>query len=1216
MVASRWVWGLLGSAVMLSGGGAAKAQELPPTPILLAQTEQETEADLLFDEGKAAFDQGTLEGYQEAIIKFQQALPLYRTLGNQQREAYSLGWLGLIHGRLGYKQEALNYYNQELPLYQELGAQKQEATTLNNIGAVYDDLGEKQQALDFYNQALPLRRAVGDRSGEATTLNNIGAVYSALGDEQQALDYFQQALPLRRAVGDRSGEATTLHNIGLVYDDLGEKQQALDYYQQALPLSRAVGDRRGEATTLTNIGAVYDDLGEKEQALDYYQQALPLSRAVGDRRGEANTLNNIGLVYSDLGDKQQALVYYQQALPLFRAVGDSSGEATTLNNIGAVYSALGEQQQALNFYEEALPILRAVGDRRGEAGTLNNIGLVYSDLGETQQALDYFQQALPLSKAVGDRRVEATTLNNIGLVYSALGEQQQALDYFQQALPLSRAVGDRRGEAITLNNIGLVYSALGEQQQALDYFQQALPILRAVGDRRGEAGTLSNIGQVYSALGEQQQALDYFQQALPLFRAVGDRRVEATTLNNIGQVYSDLGGTQQALDYFQQALPLSRAVGDRRGEATTLSNIGQVYSDLGGTQQALDYFQQALPLSRAVGNRSGEATTLNNIGRVYDDLGEKQQALDFLQQALPLFRAVGDRNGEATTLDNIGFLFQDLEQPELAIIFYKQSVNVYESLRDDIQGLSPEIQQTYIDSIADTYRRLADLLLQQNRIIEAQRVSDLIKVQELDEYFRGVRSTRNSQQGIPELPPERQITDGIDSILNNAISVGKEYSDLLTLQQQGTLTSTQEQRRQELFEQQNQIVIEFKNFLKSDKVKTLLAQLEKSSGDSDLAESDVLNELGKLSNLSDDLAALNQNAVLLYPMILDDRVEMIITTSVSKPLRRTIPISKTELEDLIKTHRNNITNLRSDPRPTAQKLYDLLIKPLEADLAAVDAKTIIYAPDGLLRYIPLGTLYDGNQWLIEKYAVNNITATSLAELNSKPQPELNLLAGAYANVSHQFELGGEKFDFAPLPYAGIEVENIAKTIPNTTKAIDEDFKASLVSGFDAHNTIHLATHGALVLGAPEQSFILFGDGTPVTLADMEGWSFGNIDLVVLSACATGINGRLGTGVEILGLGYRMEQAGARAAIASLWIVDDGGTQVLMNEFYRLLTQEKLSKAKALQQAQIALIQNDENVAKSSEQNLGNIRNSLPWFTATGYTHPYYWSPFILIGNGL
>ncbi len=410
---------------------------LNPPPQLIVQTDTRTQAQQLLAEGMQLFQQGTAESLQQAITKWETAVPLWREVGDKSKEALTLVW----------------------------------------IGFVYDNLGFKPKALEYYNQALPIYRAIEDRAGEAATLNNIGLVYSALGEKQQALEYYQQALPLSRAVGDRTGEARTLNNIGRVYDALGEKQQALDYFQQALSLSRAIEDRAGVATTLNNIGVVYDALGEKQQALDYFQQALSLSRAVGDRTGEARTLNNIGRVYDALGEKQQALDYYQQALPLSRAVGDRAGVATKLNNIGAVYDALGEKQQALDYFQQALPLLRAVGDRFVEAVTLNNIGVVYDALGEKQQALDYFQQALLLSRAVGDRAGVATTLNNIGGVYDALGEKQQALDYYQQALPLLRGVGDRAGEARTLGNIAFLERSRGNLQAASTSMEDSIKII-------------------------------------------------------------------------------------------------------------------------------------------------------------------------------------------------------------------------------------------------------------------------------------------------------------------------------------------------------------------------------------------------------------------------------------------------------------------------------------------------------------------------------------------------------------------------------------------------------------------------------------------------------------------------------------------------------------------------------------------------------------------
>jgi len=153
-------------------------------PILAqTQTNEQAEAQRLFDEGLQLFQQQTASSYQQAIKKWEATLPLWRKLGDKANEA----------------------------------------KTLVIIGFIYDALGEQKQALDYFQQALPLLQTLGDRAVEAKTLNNIGGIYIALGEQKQSLDYFQQALPLSRALGDRVVEATTLNNIGVVYIALGEQ---------------------------------------------------------------------------------------------------------------------------------------------------------------------------------------------------------------------------------------------------------------------------------------------------------------------------------------------------------------------------------------------------------------------------------------------------------------------------------------------------------------------------------------------------------------------------------------------------------------------------------------------------------------------------------------------------------------------------------------------------------------------------------------------------------------------------------------------------------------------------------------------------------------------------------------------------------------------------------------------------------------------------------
>lgn len=602
---------------------------------------------------------------------------------------------------------------------------------------------------------------------------------------------------------------------------------------------------------------------------------------------------------------------------------------------------------------------------------------------------------------------------------------------------------------------------------------------------------------------------------------------------------------------------------------------------------------------------------LNSIGKVYYDLGKYELAWDFYQQSLVIAQKFGDKANQGNVLKNIGYLLEKQKQPELAIVFFKQSVNARESIRNNIKGLPQEFQQSYTETIAEDYRHLADLLLQQNRILEAQRVLDLLKVQELEDYLRNVRGSNNTAQGVAERPQERQFREGTEAILNQAIALGKELAQLETIPV-ANRTESQTQRIVELRKIEQQINKQFNEFLVSPQVQELTTQLKQNT------QGQTVDLEAYATTLQDNLKKLQQDAVIIYPFVLPDRLELVLITPYTPPLRRTVAVKSEELNRVIVEFRSALEMPNSDATIPAKKLYDWLIKPLENDLAQAKTKTIIYAPDGQLRYIPLAALHDGNQWLIQRFGVNNITAVSLTDLNTKAQSQLNVLAAAFTQGNYDFNIDGQRFNFSGLPYAGREVESLGQTVPNTKKLIDQEFNQDIVLQMNDYSVVHLATHAAFVVGKPEESFILFGNGSRATLRDVKKWRLPNVDLVVLSACETGLGDKLGDGREILGFGYQMQQTSARAAIASLWKVSDGGTQALMDAFYTALQNNKTTKTEALRQAQIALITGDYK-ALGGQRGLAveeRIRNSLPSRISDRLSHPYYWAPFILIGNGL
>ena len=1056
---------------------------------------------------------------------------------------------------------------------------------------------------------------------------------------------FEQAQSFYRELNDNKNEFYCLGWLGSIYYTLNEKQKALDYYIQSLPLSKTVGDKSLEARTLSNIGRVYSSLSEKQKALDYYAQSLLLRKAVGDKRGEATTLYNIGAVYSLLGEKQKALDYYTQSLLLNKAVGVKEGEATTLNNIGSVYDDLGEKQKALDYYAQSLPLNKAIGDKSGEATTLTNIGAVYSDLGEKQKALDYYAQALPLYKAVSDKSGEATTLNNIGAVYSDLGEKQKALDYYAQSLPLSKAISDKRGEATTLNNIGAVFSDLGEKQKALDYYAQALLLRKAVGDKRGEANTLNNIGGVFGDLGEKQKALDYYAQALLLRKAVGDKSGEATTLTNIGAVFSDLGEKQKALDYFAQSLPLRKAIGDKLGEATTLNNIGAVYDSLGEKQKALDYYAQSLPLSKAVSDKSVEATTLTNIGAVFSDLGEKQKAFENFQASLPLSKAVGDKSVQAHTLNWMMVYWQSLNNMSFAVFYGKQSVNLFQKLRTNIQGMDKETQKIYLKSVELTYRRLADILTAQGRTTEALQVLNLLKDQQFFDF------NRNPNEPIKQLgqtPRETALELRFQQSSEKINEFGEEIADLN--RKIGTRQPTLDETAQ-LQELETDLKTASDEFL----VVLKQAQIEFSKP---ADEKDKVGIVPDEVEMETALRNLNQQTgqktVAVYTLVGEDNFRALIVSpdgikAVSSPIKAT------ELNDKALKLWSLLQSDKYDTTVLSKQIYDVVFAPIEKELPK-DTTTIMWSLDGNLRYLPMAALFDGKQFLAERYNHVNFTRADSERLTRNVNPNWTGTGFGTSNAQ-TVELLGNKISFSALPGVTAELSEIFKQTNSKTGILTgevlPDAKFTKTSFLDAMKrkrpVVHIASHFSFRPGDEARSFLLLGDGTAFTLNEMKAETnlFAGVDLLTLSACNTAAAQADANGREIDGFAELAQRLGAGAVMATLWSVSDASTPWLMWDFYATRqSQAGMTKAEALRKAQLELLGGtaETKPLPNAEKGAGNnkpqivivpkggkrdggsqTRSDVIYLDETEaplykkddkkpFAHPYYWSPFILFGN--
>ena len=1023
-----------------------------------------------------------------------------------------------------------------------------------------------------------------------------------------------QQTVMAQTIQDRKAEGDRLFNQGnqqfqISQFQISQFEAAVQSYQQALAIYREIKDRRGEGAALGNLGLAYHSLGKYDKVIEYQLQSLAIARELKFRRGEGNALRGLGLAYHSLGKYDKAIEYQLQSLTIARELKDRGSEVNSLVNLGSTYYSLGKYDKAIEYYLQSSASARELKKRNGEGNALRGLGLVYHSLGQYDKAIDYQLQSLVIAREIKDRRGEINSLGNLGNAYHSLGKYDKAIESHLQGLAIAREIKDRSGEGQSLGNLGIAYYAQDKYDKAIDSQLQGLAIFREIKTRQGEGNSLVNLGNAYYSLGKYNKAIEYYLQSLAIFQEIKNRQAEGNSLGSLGNAYYAQGKYDKAIDYQRQGLAIFREIKDRQGETNVLGNLGSIYSSHGKHDKAIEFHLQSLTIAREIKDRRGESTALVNLGNRYYAQGKYDKAIESNLQGLAITREIKNRDGERISLNNLGVAFKKLNQPELAILFSKQSLNVTESIRQDIRTLSKEEQLSYRNTVINGYRRLADLLLEKDRVMEALQVLDLLKVQDLQDFLKDVKGNDRTALGVEMLLQEQKFLDEFNTIQDRAVKLGDELTELRKLQ---PLTPSQQQRFNEIEQIQQQVNQQLIAHLQSDSTKTLIAQLQQTAAKQNI-------NLKAYKDLSARIQRLGQGTALFYPLILDNRIELVLFIPNQPPIHRSVNIKQTELQSEIKTFRQQLEAQSPNIETTANELYKKLIAPIEPDLKAAKIQTIVYAPDGQMRYVPLAALHDGKQWLVERYLINNVTAVSLTNLDPNPNQQSQVLAGAFEKGKYSFTVNDKSYNFTGLPFAGKEVTDLAQTIPNTVKLVDNEFsRAKVLPNMKTSNIIHLATHAAFVEGSPDNSFILLGNGDRINLREVSEWDLPNVTLVVLSACQTALGGNLGNGIEILGFGYQLQRAKVRAAIASLWTVSDGGTQQLMSAFYTAIKTGKVSHAEALRQAQVALITGDYEALGEPRGEFVSIEPRLrakPSSAPTKLTHPYYWAPFIMIGNG-
>ncbi|MEO1295806.1 MAG: CHAT domain-containing protein [Cyanobacteria bacterium J06636_16] len=381
-----------------------------------------------------------------------------------------------------------------------------------------------------------------------------------------------------------------------------------------------------------------------------------------------------------------------------------------------------------------------------------------------------------------------------------------------------------------------------------------------------------------------------------------------------------------------------------------------------------------------------------------------------------------------------------------------------------------------------------------------------------------------------------------------------------------------------------------------------------------LAELDNFFREACLNAENVDIDQIDTRAAVLYPVLLPNRLDVVVSlpndefqhfpvavdpetlAQTLQTLKQALEDPRSDVDDLrgLAIQLNQAAPLRGSQLrilPLAAQLYDWLIRPAESLLEATNTETLVFVLDGSLRSVPMSVLYDGSQFLIEKYAIALTPGLQLLDPRPLPRQELSVIVGGLSEVGESPEANR----FPALPNVEQEVEMIGQSFPSVVM-LNQDFIVDNFAtqvGTSPAPVVHLATHGQFGSNL-EDTFVLAWDDS------LDANRFSNIlltselsrgtaiELLVLSACETAT----GDDLAVLGLAGIAMRSGARSTLASLWQVSDLATAELMEEFYRQLGSAQITKAEAIRQAQLTLLRNRR------------------------YRHPFFWSAFVLVGNWL
>ncbi len=815
-------------------------------------------------------------------------------------------------------------------------------------------------------------------------------------------------------------------------------------------------------------------------------------------------------------------------------------EGKELYATGQFFAAANIWQQAAQYYEEQGAILN-------QAQALNYLSLAYQELGQWEEGKTTIETSLKLLQSFDKLEVRgmaifAQALNTKGSLEIARGETETALETWKQAEATYNRAGNEIGKLGSKINQAQAFQVLGQYRRAKTILEQLVGELQSQPDSLLKVDGLRSLGVALQTIGDLSQSKEILEQSWAISQELNANADTSATIFSIANIARDLQRYDVAWAYYQEAgkraedgivklqvhlNQLSLLVETNQEEAA-LTFVPEIESALSSLSPSRSAIYARVNLAESM-MKMGKGTADIKMGSGQEDLSiiNPQKVAELLATAVQQARQLNDKRAEAYSLNQLGKLYEQTKQWDNAKDLTEEALEIAQQL--DAADISARVAW-----------QLGHILKEQGDINGA-----------IAAYGNAINNLQSLRSDLVAINPEIQF-----NFKENVEPVYREFVSLL---------------------------------LQPDANQDALNKARQTIEALQLAELDNFFKDACLDTKPVQIDDIDVKAAVIYPIILSDRLEVVFSLP-KQPLRHySTQLSAQKVEKILqKLYSSLYPGYSNEERlKLSQEVYDWLIRPAQADLQKNNISTVVFVPDGFLRSLPMAALYDGEEYLIEKYSIALSSGLQLFPQGLE-QEELNVLAVGLTEA---------RPGFSALPGVEAEVKQIAADL-NSEVLLDRKFTREAFQtevNSESFRVVHLATHGQFSSN-PEETFLLTWDGQlniqdfDVLFQKRRVGLLKPIELLVLSACQTASGDKRAT----LGLAGLALRSGAYSTLASLWSVNDQSTSVLMSEFYRQLTQSKspITKAESLRQAQLTLLENPK------------------------YNHPYFWASFILIGNWL